>query len=180
MLQILDSSLTEILPENSLASRLNYNLKIFKGGINTNSFVEIGSGLELQKEFIYIEVPAGQGVYTWIDYNENDIKELNEFEIAAFNDQASYIRVFTPNNNYVKIYNFQYNQNLNINFKKLIKTPTAFGKLLQKFYNQTALNTQKKTNDLNIKVLVNPLVNADNPIIQQLSNSLEQSFFQQI
>jgi hypothetical protein len=177
MLQILDSSLTEILPENSLASRLNYNLKIFKGGINTNSFVEIGSGLELQKEFIYIEVPAGQGVYTWIDYNENDIKELNEFEIAAFNDQASYIRVFTPNNNYVKIYNFQYNQNLNINFKKLIKTPTAFGKLLQKFYNQTALNTQKKTNDLNIKVLVNPLVNADNPIIQQLSNSLRNSLF---
>ena len=177
ILQILDSSLTEILPENSLASRLNYNLKIFKGGINTNSFVEIGSGLELQKEFIYIEVPAGQGVYTWIDYNENDIKELNEFEIAAFNDQASYIRVFTPNNNYVKIYNFQYNQNLNINFKKLIKAPTVFGKLLQKFYNQTALNTQKKTNDLDINVLVNPLVNADNPIIQQLSNSVRNSLF---
>ena len=77
----------------------------------------------------------------------------------------------------MKIYNFQYNQNLNINFKKLIKTPTAFGKLLQKFYNQTALNTQKKTNDLNIKVLVNPLVNADNPIIQQLSNSLRNSLF---
>ena len=49
--------------------------------------------------------------------------------------------------------------------------------MLQKFYNQTALNTQKKTNDLNIKVLVNPLVNADNPIIQQLSNSLRNSLF---
>ena len=71
-----DSSLTNILPENSLASRLNYNLKLLKGGINTNSFLEIGSGLELQKEFIYIEVPAGQGVYTWNDYNNNGIKEV--------------------------------------------------------------------------------------------------------
>lgn len=172
-----DSSLTNILPENSLASRLNYNLKLLKGGINTNSFLEIGSGLELQKEFIYIEVPAGQGVYTWNDYNDNGIKELNEFEIAAFSDQATYIRVFTPNNNYVKIYSFQYNQNLNIDFKRIIDGKTMVEKFLNKFYNQTAVNTHKKTNDLDLQTLLNPLVNADNPIIQQLSNSLRNSLF---
>ena len=172
-----DSSLTNILPENSLASRLNYNLKLLKGGINTNSFLEIGSGLELQKEFIYIEVPAGQGVYTWNDYNDNGIKELNEFEIAAFNDQATYIRVFTPNNNYVKIYSFQYNQNLNIDFKRIIDGKTMVEKFLNKFYNQTAVNTHKKTNDLDLQTLLNPLVNADNPIIQQMSNSLRNSLF---
>ena len=172
-----DSSLTNILPENSLASRLNYNLKLLNGGINTNSFLEIGSGLELQKEFIYIEVPAGQGVYTWNDYNDNGIKELNEFEIAAFSDQATYIRVFTPNNNYVKIYSFQYNQNLNIDFKRIIDGKTMVEKFLNKFYNQTAVNTHKKTNDLDLQTLLNPLVNADNPIIQQMSNSLRNSLF---
>lgn len=172
-----DSSLTTILPENSLASRLNYNLKLLKGGINTNSFLEIGSGLELQKEFIYIEVPAGQGVYSWNDYNDNGIKELNEFEIAAFSDQATYIRVFTPNNNYVKIYSFQYNQNLNIDFRRIINGKTMAEKFLKKFYNQTAVNTHKKTNDLDLQTLLNPLVNADNPIIQQMSNSLRNSLF---
>jgi hypothetical protein len=172
-----DSSLTTILPENSLASRLNYNLKLLKGGINTNSFLEIGSGLELQKEFIYIEVPAGQGVYTWNDYNDNGIKELNEFEIAAFSDQATYIRVFTPNNNYVKIYSFQYNQNLNIDFRRIINGKTMLEKFLNKFYNQTAVNTHKKTNDLDLQTLLNPLVNTDNPIIQQMSNSLRNSLF---
>ena len=172
-----DSSLTTILPENSLASRLNYNLKLLNGGINTNSFLEIGSGLELQKEFIYIEVPASQGVYTWNDYNDNGIKELNEFEIAAFSDQATYIRVFTPNNNYIKIYSFQYNQNLNIDFKRIIDGNTIVEKFLNKFYNQTAVNTHKKTNDLDLQTLLNPLVNADNPIIQQMSNSLRNSLF---
>jgi len=172
-----DSSLTNILPENSLASRLNYNLKLLNGGINTNSFLEIGSGLELQKEFIYIEVPAGQGVYTWNDYNDNGIKELNEFEIAAFSDQATYVRVFTPNNNYIKIYSFQYNQNLNIDFKRIIDGQTIVEQFLNKFYNQTAVNTHKKTNDLDLQTLLNPLVNADNPIIQQMSNSLRNSLF---
>ena len=177
ILEILDTTLTDILPENSLASRLNYHLKMWKGSITTNSFVEIGSGLELQKEFIYIEVPAGQGIYTWIDYNDNNIKELNEFEIAAFNDQASYIRVFTPNNTYTKIYNFQYNQNLNIDFRKLVKEKVFLKNFLSKFYNQTAVNTQKKTNELDWQTLINPLVNADNSIIQQMSNSLRNSLF---
>ena len=126
----------------------------------------------MQKEFIYLEVPAGQGVYTWNDYNENDIKELNEFEIAAFTDQASYIRVFTPNNSYIKIYNFQYNQNINIDFRKIVKGKSLIEKLFNKFYNQTALNTQKKTDDLDIRTLVNPLVNSDNLLIaNEISNS---------
>ena len=176
-LTITDTTLTNIAPENSLTSRINYQLKLLKGGIYTNSFLELGSGLELQKEFIYIEVPAGQGVYTWIDYNENNIKELNEFEIAIFSDQASYIKVYTPNNNYIKIYQFQYNQNLNINLKRIIKGESIIGKFISKFYNQTAINTQKKLNELELNTLINPFVNVDNPIIQQMSNSLRNSLF---
>ena len=48
-LQILDTSLTNILPENSLASRLNYHLKLLKGGINSNSFSRIRFRLRITK-----------------------------------------------------------------------------------------------------------------------------------
>ena len=48
---------------------------------------------------------------------------------------------------------------------------------MNKFYNQTAVNTHKKTNDLDLQTLLNPMVNADNPIIQQMSNSLRNSLF---
>jgi hypothetical protein len=152
-------------------------LKLFKGGIYTNSFIELGSGLELQKEFIYIEVASGQGIYTWNDYNENDIKELNEFEIAIYTDQANYIKVFTPNNSYIKIYNFQFNQNINIDPRKFLNTNKITGRFFKYFYNQIAVNSQKKTNSLDFQTLINPLVNADNPIIQQMSNNLRNSLF---
>ena len=81
-------------------------------------------------------------MYTWNDYNENNIKELNEFEVAVYTD-ATFIRLFTPNNNYSTIYSFQYNQSINIDPKKIIKQQNLFTKFLSYFYNQTAINTQK-------------------------------------
>ena len=176
-LQIIDTTLTSINAENSLTSRLNYQLKLLKGGIYTNSFIELGSGLELQKEFIFLEVTSGQGIYTWNDYNEDGIKDLNEFEIAVYSDQANYIKVFTPNNNYQKIYNFQFNQNLNIDPRKIFDSKKIIGKATKKFYNQIAINTQKKTNNLDFETLLNPLVDSDNPIIQSMSNNIRNSLF---
>ena len=176
-LQIIDTTLTNINAENSLTSRLNYQLKLLKGGIYTNSFIELGSGLELQKEFIFLEVTSGQGIYTWNDYNEDGIKDLNEFEIAVYSDQANYIKVFTPNNNYQKIYNFQFNQNLNVDPRKIFDSKKIIGKATKKFYNQIAINTQKKTNNLDFETLLNPLVGSDNPIIQSMSNNIRNSLF---
>ena len=102
---------------------------------------------------------------------------MNEFEIAIFSDQANYIKVFTPNNNYTKVYNFQFNQNINFDPKKIFNQKKLFGKVLKHFYNQLAVNTQKKTDFLVLKTLINPMVDKDDPIIQQMSNNLRNSVF---
>jgi hypothetical protein len=91
-----DTLLSSLDPERTLINRVELGLRLFKGIVVANSFYEAGSGLETRKEFSYLEVQPGQGVYSWTDYNGNAIKELNEFELAAFADQARYIRVFIP------------------------------------------------------------------------------------
>jgi hypothetical protein len=113
-LTITSPLLTPQAPDNTLVGRLEYNLRAWKGVLALSTFYETGSGLEVKKEYTYIEVPAGQGNFTWTDYNEDGVKQLNEFENALYADQASYIRVFTPTNQYVKVYTNQFSQSVHI------------------------------------------------------------------
>ena len=94
-MDVLDTVLMNQKPENSLIGRIEYNFKAWKNALQWSTFYEVGSGLEQKREFLYIQVNSGQGIYTWIDYNEDGIKDFNEFEIAQFVDQADYIRVLS-------------------------------------------------------------------------------------
>lgn len=178
MLSIKDTTLTNITPENTLLNRINHSLKILKGGVSFTTFYEIGSGLELKKEFSYIEVIAGQGVYTWIDYNDDGIKDINEFEIAVFSDQASYIRVFTPSQEYIKTFNNSFNEVININPRYFLKKENGINKLINRFSSQTALRTSRKTTLDQLEAFANPFVdNIADSSLQTLNNSFRNSVY---
>jgi hypothetical protein len=93
---------TAIPSESSLNSRVLYNDRFFNQLIQTTTVYETASGFIPQQEFTYLEVAPGQGVYTWNDYNSNGIQELEEFEVAPFIDLAKYVRVFLPNQIFLK------------------------------------------------------------------------------
>jgi hypothetical protein len=106
-LTIVDSNLTAQRPEDTYLARLDYDLQTLKGVAVFDVFYEFGSGLEQRREYIYLEVPAGQGLYIWNDYNGNGIKELNEFEVAPFGYEANYIRSFVPSDTYIRTFSNQ-------------------------------------------------------------------------
>lgn len=177
-LKITDSTLSSQRPDQTVLGRLEYDLKAFKNAIVSNTFYEIGTGQELKKEFIYIEVPAGQGVYTWIDYNGNSIKELNEFEIAAYTDQATYIRTFVPTNDYVRTYTNQFSQSIQINPSQVWSKKKGVLKILSRFSNQTAYRIERKTNNSDRADAYNPLLKEiSDTTLLSLGTSLRNSFF---
>jgi len=106
-LRILDSTLTAQRAEDTYLARLDHGHSAFKGVFTWDLFYEFGSGLEPRREFIYVQVPAGQGAYVWKDYNGNGLKELNEFEVAAFAYEADYIRVYVQTTETVRVFSDQ-------------------------------------------------------------------------
>ncbi|WP_242133818.1 hypothetical protein [Aestuariivivens marinum] len=156
--------------EQSLNSRLQYNQKLFKQLIQWNTIFETTSGTLPQQDFTYIEVEPGQGRYTWIDYNNNGIQELEEFEIAQFQDQGKYIRVLLPNRVFIKTHQNRFSQTLIINPSQWTISENNSKKIWSHFYNQASYLIDRKTKRDNYTFNLNPFETKDgNPLGLQLN-----------
>jgi hypothetical protein len=163
-LEVQQPDLINAIPENTLLGRVEYQLSAWKNAVSLNTFYESGSGLELKREFLYIQVNDGQGVYTWIDYNGDGVKDLNEFEVAQFVDQASYIRVFTPSNEYVKTFSNEFNQSIQLRPQRVWARKEGFLTCLTRFSDQARFRIQRKTNYFEG-------VNAFNPFVTEINDT---------
>jgi hypothetical protein len=178
MLHINDSTLSNATEENTLLGRIEFYLRKLKKTLTTNTYYEAGSGLEVKKDFSYVEVPAGQGVYSWTDYNGNNIRELNEFDVAAFADQANFIRVFTPTNEYIRAYYSQFSEALNLDPANAWANKKGIRKFISRFSLQFAYRVERKTSDQNLLDAYNPFrssVNDSN--LMSLNSNLKASLY---
>ncbi|HRN41829.1 MAG TPA: hypothetical protein PK649_07110, partial [Vicingus sp.] len=147
-LYILEPNLTTEKPDENILSRVEYNARFLKSAVTSNTFYQIGSGLEVKKEFSFVEVQPGQGTHTYLgDLNGNGASDLNEFEVAAFKDQANFIKIFTPTNEYVRTYTNEFNQGLFLNPETQWGTSYGFKKFIARFANRTNYRVNRKTAD---------------------------------
>lgn len=174
-LTVTDTTPSAQKPEQSIIGRIEHNLRIKKGLLTFNTFYEIGSGLEEKQEFSYLKVPAGEGIYTWIDYNGDGVQQLNEFEIAPFRDEANYIRVYSQSNEYIKAYYNQFSEAFLINPAAVWANEKGFRKFVSRFSNQLAFRIEHKTSENDPKVAYNPFV-SENVMNDTMLLSLSSSF----
>ncbi len=143
---VTNAIITSLQPDNSLLGRAEYSVNEWNGFITGNVLYELGAGQEQKRDFSYIEVPAGQGQYAWNDYNNDGIQQLNEFEIALFADQAKFVRIYTPTNEYIKANYTQFNYSVAFNPNTLAATMhnIHWKNFITKFLMQSSLQTFKK------------------------------------
>ena len=142
--------------DRTLTGRFQYRQRLWRNALNLTTFYESGSGQEARREFTYVEVAAGQGVYAWIDYNDNGVQELDEFEIAEFPSDAKYIRVFRQSDEFVRTNFNKFSQVVLLNPAAIWGSKKDVRKLLSKFAIQTTYNTERKTQRGDLASSLNP------------------------
>jgi hypothetical protein len=161
--------------EPSLNSRLLYNDRFFDQLIQLTTAYETTSGTIPQQEFTYLKVEPGQGVYTWIDYNANEIQELEEFEVAQFSDQAEYVRIFLPNQIFIKTHQNKFSTSVIFNGNQW-QNEKGILKALSYFYNQTSFLMDRKIIRGNGNFDLNPFSSNDEDLLG-LNSSFRNSLF---
>ena len=157
-----------IAQESSLNSRIQYDQKLFNNALRSNTLYETNSGTQPQQEFSYLGVDAGQGTHTWNDYNGDNIQQLDEFEIAQFQDQANFIRILLPNQIFIKTHQNRLSQQLTLNLQQWQKT-SGLKKVLSAFYNQTSYSIDRKILRETNSFTFNPFNNSSNELGLNLS-----------
>jgi len=171
----LDFTATDRKNEPSLNSRILYNDRFFNQLLQIGTVYETSSGTIAQQEYTYLEVPAGQGVYAWNDYNGNNVQELEEFEVAPFQDQAKFIRVFLPNRVYIKTNQNKFSQSLTVNPLQW-QNEKGYKKIVSYFYNQTSFILDRKVKSDGDNFELNPFYSSEENILG-LNSSFRNSLF---
>ena len=165
ILTVLDTTIAQgQQPVNALTGQAQYDLSAAHGLLNSSTFYQAGSGLQQKESYTYVQVAQGQGVYAWTDFNGDKIQELNEFYISPFPDQADYIRVYTPTNQFIKTYTSGITETFNLRPAALWTGKKDIRGFIALFSEQLAFHTDRKTTS-------NDIVHAYNPLLQSAADT---------
>ncbi len=165
-LEIVDTDLTNQDPQETFLGRLEHGLNLWKGALRSNTNYQIGSGQEARVQVTYLKVNPGEGTHIWQDslYNNDGQVQLNEMEIAPFQDIADYIRIVTITDEFIRTNNVQLNQNLRLDPRRLWYQKKGLLRLLSKFSTQSTLLINRKSREA-------PEVTAWNPFELSIADS---------
>ena len=142
----------------SVTGRVDWSGEIIPNVLRNELNYSIANARVPKREYVFVEVPTGEGTHTWRDDNEDGIKDLDEFYEAFNYDERRYIKIYVQTNEYIDAYNNRFNYQLNVKFPNSWASSAGLKKMLSAISNTTAWTTQYSTTEDNLTARLFPFV----------------------
>ncbi len=147
--------------EETIMGRMDWNGNWLKRSIRSELTIATASGRELQREFVFLPVPVGEGTHTWRDDNNDGKQDLNEFYEAINPDEKRYAKFFVPTDQYIRAFTQNLSYRLNVNPPVAWREKENVFRFLSRLSSVSAWTDTRKTTD-------NSLVNRIVPFAQSV------------
>jgi len=162
----------------SITGRIDWNADIIKDVFRSELNYAVANARVPKREYIFIEVPTGEGTHTWRDDNVDGIKDLNEFYEAIHFDEKNYIKLYVNTTDFVEAF-----ENI-FNYRAALKAPANWrGKkgllhLLSRITNTTSWASRYRTSQDNFNARLIPFIaEIDEQQVLSLKEALRTTFF---
>jgi hypothetical protein len=145
--------------EETLITRADWYAGFFKRHVRSNLTYAIGNGRELRREFVYVQMPTGEGTHTWRDDNNDGIQDLSEFYLAVNPDEKKFVKVFVPTRGFVFAYETKFNYRLSLEMPRQWRSEKGIKKLLSKFSALGSWNIVKRITNPDLAARILPFYN---------------------
>ena len=152
----------------NINSIINLSYKIKENFLYGNFSHSVLGILESRQIFQFIEVAPGKGNFAWYDFNNNGIKEIDEFVLPKFPTDAKYIKIVSPNIDYFNSYNPKISKSLTLYPSTLLKKESKFYETISKFKNNFSFTSDLKTTSNNFIQKIIPFDLYKDSILSQL------------
>jgi len=147
--------------EETIQGRLDWISTFFKRNLRTELSYAVSSGRELKRDFIYLEVPLGEGTHTWRDENGDGIQDLNEFYEALNADERNFAKIFLPTDEFIDAFATIFNYRINLSAPRSWQKEQGLKKVLGKFSNVTSWSIDRKITSDDIADRLIPFLKVD-------------------
>ena len=162
----------------SVSGRLDWTGDIIKSVFRHELNYAVANVRVPRREYVYVEVPTGEGTHTWRDENLDGIKDLDEFYEAIHFDERNFIKLYVNTTEFLDAYENIFNYRATLSAPASWRSKAGILNLLGKISNTTSWSSNYRTTEDRLAARLIPFIaDIDEDQVLSLREAFRSTFF---